>query len=325
LPPIAQQKISQLEREMHFLKSQHSDTLCKLHEEIGRIKKKNKDLMYQLAMGGSGPAPGGVVNTSWKPAAPGSKTPVGPPLTARVPKLSMDESRKFPMLRRTPKLSMDESRRLPRGVAGEESGMLSDELQTIMLEEEIKDLKNALNNEKKKNARLMNVIEQRRPRSIDQSDAESIVSAHSPVGPEKVLGRKPVAVSHSPSVEQYKSIIKHLQKTNDSMAHELIRLKSDLRDVLFSEKLTPESFLIAKAYVKRDGDNDVPGDSGLPKFHSEQHHYGQRPDMLNEACRTINEGPTLPPLKPKLHSNLAERRRKTEAIQKSRVGKSHLR
>ena len=137
------------------------------------------DLMYQLAMGGSGPAPGGMISTSWKPAAPGSKTPVGPPLTARVPKLSMDESRKFPMLRRTPKLSMDESRRLPRGVAGEESGMLSDELQTIMLEEEIKDLKNALNNEKKKNARLMNVIEQRRLGNICTcSDEQLIYHSH---------------------------------------------------------------------------------------------------------------------------------------------------
>lgn len=39
---------------------------------------------------------------------------------------------------------------------------------------------------------------------------------------------------------------------------QLIRLKADLRDVLFTEKLTPESFLIAKAYVKRDGDEDLP-------------------------------------------------------------------
>ena len=46
LSPAAQQKISQLERDMHFLKSQHSETLCKLHEEIGRIKKKNKGAFF---------------------------------------------------------------------------------------------------------------------------------------------------------------------------------------------------------------------------------------------------------------------------------------
>ena len=122
------------------------------------------DLMYQLAMGGSGPtSEGGVTNRLVKQAS-SDKIAARPLLTSRVPKLSMDESRKIPVLLRSPKLSMDESGRVSRGVL-EDPSMLSDELRTIMLEEEIKDLKNALNNEKKKNARLMNVIEQRRLRN----------------------------------------------------------------------------------------------------------------------------------------------------------------
>ena len=43
-----------------------------------------------------------------------------------------------------------------------EDGNLPDELKAIVLEEEIKDLRNALKNEKSRNARLQKVIEQRR-------------------------------------------------------------------------------------------------------------------------------------------------------------------
>lgn len=47
LPPVpeprrAQSKASQLEKDMTFLKSQHKDTLVKLHEEVERLKRRNK-------------------------------------------------------------------------------------------------------------------------------------------------------------------------------------------------------------------------------------------------------------------------------------------
>ena len=47
LPPVpeprgADSKASQLEKDMTFLKSQHRDTLVKLHEEVERLKRRNK-------------------------------------------------------------------------------------------------------------------------------------------------------------------------------------------------------------------------------------------------------------------------------------------
>lgn len=47
LPPVpgargAESRASQLEKDMTFLKSQHRDTLIKLHEEVERLKKRNK-------------------------------------------------------------------------------------------------------------------------------------------------------------------------------------------------------------------------------------------------------------------------------------------
>ena len=47
LPPIpgprwAEPKASQLEKDITFLKSQHRDTLIKLHEEVEKLKRRNK-------------------------------------------------------------------------------------------------------------------------------------------------------------------------------------------------------------------------------------------------------------------------------------------
>ena len=43
---------------------------------------------------------------------------------------------------------------------------------------------------------------------------------------------------------------------------------------------------------------------------------------LSEAYRTMNESVSLPRLKPKLPSNIAERRRKAKALQKARLGQT---
>ena len=70
-----------------------------------------------------------------------------------------------------------------------------------------------------------------RPRSIDQSDGESCASGYSPLdAQERVLGsyrhhQRSSYISQvppgQPTMEQYESIIKHLQRTNDMMAHEV--------------------------------------------------------------------------------------------------------
>ena len=70
-----------------------------------------------------------------------------------------------------------------------------------------------------------------RPRSIDQSDGESCASGYSPLdAQERVLGsyrhhQRSSYISQvppgQPTMEQYESIIKHLQRANDMMAHEV--------------------------------------------------------------------------------------------------------
>ena len=98
-----------------------------------------------------------------------------------------------------------------------------------MLEEEARQLRNSLVNEKNRNARLMKVIEQRRlikviqamrcisvtvsrPKSNEPSDGES--SVRSSAGSKHLHSRPP-------TLAECESIIKHLQQTNDRQSHEV--------------------------------------------------------------------------------------------------------
>ena len=47
---------------------------------------------------------------------------------------------------------------------------------------------------------------------------------------------------------------------------QLERLKSDLRDVLYSHKWTPDAYLLAKAYVAEDDAKTDGKEKGLPKL-----------------------------------------------------------
>lgn len=54
------------------------------------------------------------------------------------------------------------------------------------------------------------------------------------------------------NLEECETIIKQLRAKNEQQAHELHRIKADLRDVLYSHKWTPDAFLLARAYVSED-------------------------------------------------------------------------
>ena len=51
------------------------------------------------------------------------------------------------------------------------------------------------------------------------------------------------------TLEECETVIRQLQHKNGQQTHELMRIKSDLRDVLYSHKWTPDAYLLARAYV----------------------------------------------------------------------------
>ncbi|GFR91315.1 coiled-coil domain-containing protein 74A, partial [Elysia marginata] len=80
-------------------------------------------------------------------------------------------------------------------------------------------------------------------------------------------GGSPIHANGQPlTLQQCQAIIKHLQQTNDRQAHELDRLKLDLRDVLYSHKWTPDAYLMAKAYVAEDDRKDDEKGGSLPRI-----------------------------------------------------------
>ena len=46
-----------------------------------------------------------------------------------------------------------------------------------------------------------------------------------------------------------------------------MRLKTDLRDVLYSHKWTPDAYLLAKAYIAEDDEKEDTDKDRFPKLH----------------------------------------------------------
>ncbi|XP_065890498.1 coiled-coil domain-containing protein 74B-like [Dysidea avara] len=176
----------------------------------------------------------------------------------------------------------------------------SDELRSIMLEEEARQLRNSLINEKNRNARLMRVIEQRRPKSNEPSDGES--SVHSSAGSRKFYNGDR---SRPPTLAECESIIKHLQQTNDKQSHELSQIKADLKDVLYSHKWTPDAYLIARAYID---DEERPELSTMPPNTA-----NSKQNLMEKAYGKVRENISLPPLRVN-QKNFADRHRRMQAV-----------
>ena len=69
----------------------------------------------------------------------------------------------------------------------------------------------------------------------------------------------PIAARHPPTLEECKLVIKHLENKTSQQAHELVQIKADLRDVLYSHKWTPDAFLMARAYITDNPDHPDQG------------------------------------------------------------------
>eukprot|EP00731_Ephydatia_muelleri_P023525 Em0015g1108a len=220
------QKVQQLQRNLCFLKKQHLETLQQLHKELERLKKENKDLSFKLVMCKCGQA----------------EVKTGEAVKTVEARLRADRQRKMMQL----SMSGDEN----------DPGSPNDELRTIFLEEEVRELKNALHSERSKTGRLMKVIEQK---VLEQtsSEATSSTAGKSISKPSTDKGRARGEVANPATLQEYESIIKRLQGKLDQKTHELTQIKADLRDVLYSHKWTPDAYLMARAYISDESEVDT--------------------------------------------------------------------
>ncbi|XP_034458136.1 coiled-coil domain-containing protein 74A isoform X3 [Hippoglossus hippoglossus] len=103
------------------------------------------------------------------------------------------------------------------------------------------------------------------------------------------IHRSPSHPPRAPTIQECEVIIRQLYNANSLQSQEIIRVKALLRDIVLSKKITPENYILTKAYLV-DGTRSEPSHSGV----------------------------VLPALKQSLSSTIAERQRRTRAVQRDR-------
>ncbi|XP_070573414.1 coiled-coil domain-containing protein 74B-like isoform X4 [Ptychodera flava] len=172
-----------------------------------------------------------------------------------------------------------------------------DELKKMFLEEEVENLRPP----------STEVSQQTSPHSQLQIAVEALNPSMDPL-----QVRPKAGMPRPPTLEECELIIRHLQRQNDKQSHELMRLKADLKDVLYSHKWTPDAYLLAKAYVAEEGEN--PHSSGkLPKIALK----GQS-RKLPEAAFQAREHVSLPALKQTMGNKVVERKKRMDGLKKQR-------
>lgn len=293
------QRIQYLERSLMFLRQQHTDVLRALHDEVDGLKKENKDLQFKIIM------------------------------SQKVKEQQLDHSGKTTGEdgQDTREFSASSSMRSkPVGGSHSREERL-DELKVIFLEEEIKELKHALRETRNRNTYVQQLLEQSEDaRKQQQASLDSLKYQMTQGGAQISQVAEQIAEGHSPLIEangrplslaECQAIIRHLQQVNERQAHELERLKSDLRDVLYSHKWTPDAYLLAKAYIAEDDkkDDDAASKSSLPKIPL-KHQTRKLPEVAY-----IRDTVSLPALKQTVGNRAVERRKRTQILQKAKLRK----
>ncbi|XP_064650782.1 coiled-coil domain-containing protein 74B-like isoform X1 [Lineus longissimus] len=332
------QRIQHLEKSIHFLRQQHFEILSSLHEEIDALKKENKELQFKIIM-------------------KQNSMPTPPQSASRIVRKRLERSKE----REKSASSVESSRtggsarggKLDSGTSDFESGSTElhvhmseltasetielsnegsiksekDQPKLYVLQEKIKELKMQLQEARNKNIYLTQVLEEEQKKSSKKysgsgsTAAETVEDVDLTTHPITVTNQ--VTGTRQPSASDYEAIIRQLQGLNEKQSNELSRLKSDLRDVLYSQKWTPDAYLIAKAYV---ADEEEDGKQGkLPKIQL-KNPSRKMPNVayLPKAPPPADNAMQLPAMRQTLGNRAAERKKRTQILQKARLRKEVL-
>lgn len=279
------QRIQYLERSIIFLKQQHTEVLRSLHEEIEGLKKENKDLQFKLVMS------------------------------------QREQQQKQETGNASASSKHSKNGKDTRGLEKEEK---LDELKIIFLEEEIKELKHALRESRNRNTYLTQVVEQNEEsKKKQQHTIDTLKYQISQGNAESLTDQLTTSVNlfnqpngRQPTLAECEAVIRRLQHVNEQQQHELERLKSDLRDVLYSHKWTPDAYLLAKAYVAEDDAKTDGKEKALPKLA-----YKNQSRKLPEIAYIQRDTVNLPALKQTVSNKAMERKKRTQILQKARLKK----
>ncbi|XP_029300035.1 coiled-coil domain-containing protein 74B isoform X2 [Cottoperca gobio] len=113
----------------------------------------------------------------------------------------------------------------------------------------------------------------------------------------------------APTLQECEVIIRQLYNANSLQSQEIIRVKTLLRDIVLSKKITPENYILTKAYLV-DGTSKSSEEKKFPKLGLQT--------FPEKTSGPPQSRVVLPALKQSLSSTIAERQRRTRAVQRDR-------
>ena len=128
--------------------------------------------------------------------------------------------------------------------------------------------------------------------------------------------------ARAPTLQECSIIVRHLKQVGDDRADELRKLKVDLRDLLDSNKWSPDAFLLARAYVadltaaEQLQQQQQHQTTSLPRIELRQ----RTKRVPSDAYVPVKEEMTLPALSQIMPGNKnSERKKRTQILQKARL------
>ncbi|KAL2099771.1 hypothetical protein ACEWY4_004165 [Coilia grayii] len=109
-----------------------------------------------------------------------------------------------------------------------------------------------------------------------------------------------------PTLQECEVIIRQLYNANSLQSQEIMHIKAVLKDIIFSKKITPENYIITKAYLG-SGERYPVDTARFPNLPLRQLPKRIRVSQVSLAKRVI-----LPALRQSQGMNIAERQRRTQ-------------
>ncbi|XP_078082903.1 coiled-coil domain-containing protein 74B isoform X2 [Mustelus asterias] len=284
-------RVITLEKNLQFLQEQHSETLGKLHEEIELLKRANQDLHFKMIM---------------------NQIPQGS-LSCVSPTGSFTATAQFSC--------RDHS-------TGRKHPQKGNQRRAVLQEDRVKEQRTALKEPQKHSSarrKLSTETANRRSSGTEGSQqpalpvltlqpeldqAQMFITSLTPL----LIQIDPSGSPRAPTLQECAIIVQHLHNTSSLQSQELLRLKTSLKDLLYSNKWTPDAYLLAKAYLADlSQERDVVQLSKVP--------LKELPKKLPEMMLPTADRVILPALKQTVGNRATERQRRLQAVQKNRYRK----
>ncbi|XP_039360891.1 coiled-coil domain-containing protein 74B-like isoform X1 [Mauremys reevesii] len=283
--------VMDLERSLKFLQQQHAETLMKLHEEIEYLRRENKEFHYKLIMNQSLQIKGDNLTPtlSDKFLSRQSSAAAAGSKYSVTNRQQMDHPKKQ-------KLNTEEQ--VVNVVQGEQEPPCPkvEKPQEEVLSREDREVSDKIT------SRVLSL-----PCQIKSEQAQVPPASSNPF----LVSVLPSHIRKPPTLEECEIVIHQLWNINHMQAQELMYLKSYLEDI-HKNKRIPEDYLLASQI----GNQEV---SRLPKMLK-----GTSKKCLILTPLPAAERAVLPALKQTLGNSFAERQKRTQAIQRSRLRRTVL-